>query len=583
MAAAAAAAWVRGSFWGEAVLAPAAAAATTGRRRCKGPSGARSPAVAAEWRRGGGEGGGGSQNRTRRGESSNTWSSSDYQPPTPRDAGEHAASSSPSEHATSRSGNRPFNPPSQRRAPRDKPAVRKAAVAARGPTCYGCGAPLQVEDGEAPGFVKAEVYQQKQQHHQLGSILCGRCTRLCHGELVPAVGGHGGHGSANSKTFVTAEQLREQLLHLKNSKALIVKLVDLTDFHGSFVTRVRDIVGANPILLVGTKADLLPREADLHEVENWALEVVRRKKLNVVDVRLVSAKTGMGMEQIARMITTERQGRDVYILGAANAGKSAFVHALLKDLAKRDPAAIAASKRQPVQSAMPGTTLGPIAIDAFGTGSKLYDTPGLHLHHRLATALTVDELQFLVPRGRFAGVSVGDNLAGTTYLWSGVVRVDVIKAPPSVELTFFGPDALPIKNEEGGTTLVPPLGPSRYSSLSISPVRDVSLLLPEVSNAPAADVAISGLGWIRVGSVRSGRDRRVDNEVVLRVWAPKGVEVFLREPMPVEGLGGVINNEKSFRPARREQERQQQHHAGSTQQDVADNFLNQPSCSKING
>ena len=41
--------------------------------------------------------------------------------------------------------------------------------------------------------------------------------------MIPAVGGHGGYGGG--KRFVSAEQLRVELSHLCNEKALIVKLV----------------------------------------------------------------------------------------------------------------------------------------------------------------------------------------------------------------------------------------------------------------------------------------------------------------------------------------------------------------------
>lgn len=41
--------------------------------------------------------------------------------------------------------------------------------------------------------------------------------------MIPAVSGNGGYGEG--KGFVTAEELRAQLTHLKYEKALIVKLV----------------------------------------------------------------------------------------------------------------------------------------------------------------------------------------------------------------------------------------------------------------------------------------------------------------------------------------------------------------------
>lgn len=64
---------------------------------------------------------------------------------------------------------------------------------------------------------------QKKRHRQLGTLICGRCKLLAHGHMITAVGGHGGY--AGGKQFVTAEQLREKLSHLRYEKALIVKLV----------------------------------------------------------------------------------------------------------------------------------------------------------------------------------------------------------------------------------------------------------------------------------------------------------------------------------------------------------------------
>lgn len=44
--------------------------------------------------------------------------------------------------------------------------------------------------------------------------------------MITAVGGNGGY--SGGKQFVTAEELREKLSHLRHQKALIVKLVSST-------------------------------------------------------------------------------------------------------------------------------------------------------------------------------------------------------------------------------------------------------------------------------------------------------------------------------------------------------------------
>ena len=53
----------------------------------------------------------------------------------------------------------------------------------------------------------------------------------------------------------------------------------------------------------------------------------------------------------------------------------------------------------------------------------------------------------------------------------------------------------------------------------------------------AADLAISGLGWVSVGCLPTLQQGAL--EATLAVWVPRGVEVFVRPPMPVGGLPTV--------------------------------------------
>ena len=50
------------------------------------------------------------------------------------------------------------------------------------------------------------------------------------------------------------------------------------------------------------------------------------------------------MSAAVAKIVGERRSRDVYVVGAANVGKSAFVRDLLKEVGKFDPAAAAMGK-----------------------------------------------------------------------------------------------------------------------------------------------------------------------------------------------------------------------------------------------
>nr|POE68033.1 no-associated protein 1, chloroplastic/mitochondrial [Quercus suber] len=385
-------------------------------------------------------------------------------------------------------------------------------------TCYGCGAPLQTSDSDAPGYVDIETYELKKKHHQLRTILCGRCRLLSHGHMITAVGGNGGY--SGGKQFVTAEQLREKLSHLRYEKALIVKLVDIVDFNGSFLARVRDLAGANPIILVVTKVDLLPKGTDFNCVGDWVVEATTKKKLNVLSVHLTSSKSLVGIVGVASEIQKEKKGRDVYILGSANVGKSAFINALLKMIGQKDPVAAAAQKYKPIQSAVPGTTLGPIQINAFLGGGKLFDTPGVHLHHRQAAVVHSEDLPVLAPQSRLRGHSfpnsrvASDNgtasevqssdLNGFSIFWGGLVRIDISKVLPETCLTFYGPKALRIHmvptdeadefyQKELGVLLTPPTRKERVDDWRGLETERQLLIPYEDVERPACDVAISGL------------------------------------------------------------------------------------------
>lgn len=87
-----------------------------------------------------------------------------------------------------------------------------------------CRRVLFVTTGNILGALTLFLFlSQKKKHHQLGTVLCGRCQLLSQGAMIPAVSGNGGYGEG--KGFVSSDELRAQLTHLRYEKALIVKLV----------------------------------------------------------------------------------------------------------------------------------------------------------------------------------------------------------------------------------------------------------------------------------------------------------------------------------------------------------------------
>jgi len=507
--------------------------------------------------------------------------------------------------------------------------------------CYGCGVALQTERADVSGYVDPDEYETKRVHKQLfGMMLCARCGDLSNGAMVNAVAGQG--GARMSQGLLTPSQLREQLTHIRDEKVLVVKVVDVTDFHGSFLNRVRDVVGANPILLVLTKCDLLPNGTDLALLKEWARrEVEVKRRLTLAGIECVSGRKGDGVDKSVTTMFAERKGRDVYVIGSANVGKSTFIRAALKSMRELGNFGVPA-KRLPTASAMPGTTLGIIPLRAFEGRGVLYDTPGVFLHHRMNSILAGGDIKRFrlggslvryVPRPRCEGeTSDRTDFTGLSLLWGPLIRVDIAVATPASGLVFYGPKSVRVTVVETSSLPDPTLaqaaadrerdrrraalakratggfdgveeddgrvrpeeddawkgaGFDASSAASASAVDAVAEWRAESASSPAGpppsygnsdfsdespasseaepsvdatgderigfcerlvkelrvdspegstgarggvvDVSVSGLGgWIRV--VRESRVGAC--EMTMRVWGPRGLEAFAREPMP---------------------------------------------------
>ena len=485
-----------------------------------------------------------------------------------------------------RTGAAPARPGRDRRSP---PAPPPAAVAVRG-ECYGCGAALQVGEADQPGHVELEKYLQKRKHKQLRQVLCGRCTRLHQGKMIPGVQDFGAKLEAQEnraagftfKKLIAADALREELTPLRRKKVLVLLLVDILDASGSFLNKVRDLVAGNPIVLVGTKADLLPEGTDLGAVAEWLREEAASRRLTLAQTHLVSSRSGQGLARAAGGIRRERRGRDVYVIGPANVGKSAFIRALVKELGNLqsvafETAAAANSKQLPTVSGMPGTTLATIPVNAFSDGAALFDTPGLHLDYRALHLLRPADVKGLLTRKRLKayvapspaqiaseqllrgrpgmealalGVA-GLRVAGSaSYLWGGLARIDIEEAPSDTYAVFYSPQGLRVRTlpfqaagfaseaDLGACVDLaaegPPFGwPSVRDRGGLTFHRSVELTRRPTGAGrevvPVVDVAVAGVGgWV---SIHMGPGEDLATKV--HAWTPRGVQSYFRPPLPV--------------------------------------------------
>uniref|UniRef100_A0A5F9CK78 Nitric oxide associated 1 n=1 Tax=Oryctolagus cuniculus TaxID=9986 RepID=A0A5F9CK78_RABIT len=245
------------------------------------------------------------------------------------------------------------------------------AVPPSGLPCSGCGAELHCRDPGVPGYLPSEKFARAAQDGQLARAVCQRCWLLVH------------HRRALRLRVSRAQYLQQVSAALRRpGPALVLYLLDLLDLPDPLLRHLPALVGPKQLIVLGNKVDLLPQDApDYRRRLRQRLwdECVRAGLLPapghrgpqpgaggdeeqsasrtvVRDVRLVSAKTGYGVEElISALQRAWRYRGDVYLVGATNAGKSTLFNTLLESDYCTAKGAEAIDKA--TISPWPGTTL----------------------------------------------------------------------------------------------------------------------------------------------------------------------------------------------------------------------------------
>jgi 30S ribosome assembly GTPase len=149
------------------------------------------------------------------------------------------------------------------------------------PACIGCGTHIQTENPKEHGFAPPSALEKE-------VIICQRCFRLKnYNELQPV--------------SLTDDDFLRILNSLGKEQGLIIKIVDIFDFNGSWLPGLHRFVGSNPILLVANKVDLLPKSVKKNRVIHWLKQESRKLGLQPIDVLLVSAHKGTGMAEAMKL------------------------------------------------------------------------------------------------------------------------------------------------------------------------------------------------------------------------------------------------------------------------------------------
>lgn len=357
--------------------------------------------------------------------------------------------------------------------------------------CAGCGVQLQSADPKKVGFAPANALEKE-------VPICQRCFRIKH------------YNEASTVTLGDDEYLRI-LNKIGDTKALVVKVVDLFDFDGSWLRGLPRLVGGNPILLAVNKVDLLPKNINRNRLLNWIRKSASEYGVKPVDVVLISAKSGTGMDKLVEAMDKFRKKRDVFVVGVTNVGKSSLINRLLKQYGEVEV--------EITTSHFPGTTLDVIEIP-IDDHSSLFDTPGIINRDQLIHHLSPEEYRFILP-DKPIKPKVYQLQERQSLFIGGLARVDFVKGERQ-PFVFYLSNALNIHRtklenadelyqKHKGELLSPPEGDR---AKELPPFEKYFFKVP----AGKQDVVISGLGWVALHG----------EGAIVEVHVPKGTTVSLR-------------------------------------------------------
>ena len=360
--------------------------------------------------------------------------------------------------------------------------------------CIGCGATIQTEDKGKLGYTPQSALEKGL---ETGELYCQRCFRLRHYNEI-------------SDVQLTDDDFLRLLHEVGDSDALVVNVVDIFDFNGSVIPGLPRFVAGNDVLLVGNKKDILPKSVKDGKVTQWLTERAHEEGLRPVDVVLTSAQNKQAIKDLIDKIEHCRKGRDVYVVGVTNVGKSTLINAIIQE--------ITGDKDIITTSRFPGTTLDKIEIP-LADGSHIYDTPGIIHRHQMAHYLTAKNLKYISPKMEIKPKTYQLNPNQTLFL-GGLGRFDFVAGDKQGFTAYFDNElklhrtklqgASDFYDKHVGGLLVPPVGKEKEEF--------PTLVKHEFTIKDKTDIVFSGLGWLRV----SGPAR-------VAGWAPEGVAVVTRK------------------------------------------------------
>ncbi|EPY77711.1 nitric oxide-associated protein 1 [Camelus ferus] len=424
-----------------------------------------------------------------------------------------------------------------------------------GLNCSGCGAELHCQDPGLPGYLPSEKFSAAAQTEGgLARTVCQRCWLLVH-----------------HRRALRLQVSHEQYLELVSAAlrrpepSLVLYMVDLLDLPDNLLPHLPALVGPKQLIVLGNKVDLLPQDTPGYRQrlrerlwddcaragllpppgyrrpqhpsgdrprdgeENATPSTKSRTVLR--DVRLISAKTGYGVEELISVLQRSWRYRgDVYLVGATNTGKSTLFNTLLESdyCIAKGAEAIDRATISPWPGRVGRTFLyseeqkdeATFEFDAdslaFGMGNEPLTVAAKSTKRVELTPQDVKDAHWFYDTPGITKENCGNQSAWFTVVASNFLPVHITSLDRADTM---------YQKHAGHTLLKVPMGgEERMASFPPLVAEDITLDEGPGESEAVADIKFSSAGWVAV--TPQFKDR-----LHLRGYTPQGTALTVRPPL----------------------------------------------------
>lgn len=359
--------------------------------------------------------------------------------------------------------------------------------------CRGCGIEIQFEDETKAGYVPQNVYYEREE------LVCKRCFQLKN------------YGQHTPVDMAEEEYVRE-VKKMLNETDVVLFIIDIIDFEGSFDKRIKELIGRKPAILCINKTDLIPGRKHPSEIAQWVKKQIG-KSMNLLSISVMSVKSGYGVKGIIKKLGEKyKEGARVGVLGVTNVGKSSLINNFFEDV------------NSLTVSKYPGTTLKTIKRRITGTEFEIMDTPGLIPQGRISDMVCGECNLKLIP-SREISRKTYKLKENKIFMFGGLVKIKILSNSDSIPIfVAFASEGVKfhtttedradvVMKEHTGDWLVPPCNECKDDYYAL-PMKKVIMEIGENK-----DLVFKGLGWI---SVRRG-------PLKIEITMPEKAETVVRD------------------------------------------------------